>query len=302
MDLPDLYHGSAQHSSDDAFGFEFKIDFASKGLYDVQQLEPTRHSPWLQAGQKIRVLQGLAKTNRKRLKAWENGGFEPGAGPDGEEREEVEDKADDEVQVYYQIFVGPDQAGQSKNPRCSQPRTFAEPDILVLQPFGRSTAIGLDFTTSPPLVSHTFSLTWPFSMIFNTLACGRSRKSLRQKSSNTLPKTWERPVCSRLPLPVPAQSIAGHQHLLTSRTAAPSRLDVFPRSIPHISNPKRRPPPHRSRFARIGNNTSFPSGKMTSATSAVKRFSSSSRNRWAGMVDRWPKRLGRKRQSNVLAD
>lgn len=108
MDLPHLHADADPHFDP---GLEFKIDFAAKGLYDVQQLEPTRQSPWLQAGQTIRVLQGLAKTNRKLLKAWENGGFEPGASTETVERDETE--LDEQVDVYYQIFVGPDQAGKS---------------------------------------------------------------------------------------------------------------------------------------------------------------------------------------------
>jgi len=128
---------------------QLKIDYSSKGLSHVRPFPTQRRSPWVQGGNATRVLSGLARTNRRRLKRWEDEGFDSGTGPNGvsprieddgrsqgwrtasgssssasstvggvrrngeldEDDDEDEDEQDN-VDVYYQIFVGPDHAGK----------------------------------------------------------------------------------------------------------------------------------------------------------------------------------------------
>ena len=129
---------------------QLKIDYSSKGLTDVRPFPTQLRSPWVQGGNATRVLSGLARTNRRRLRGWEDEGFQSGTGPYGvspaiendghsegwhtssassssasstvgrvykyggldEEDEDEDEDDDDKVDVYYQIFVGPDHAGE----------------------------------------------------------------------------------------------------------------------------------------------------------------------------------------------
>jgi hypothetical protein len=129
---------------------QLKIDYSSKGLSQVRPFPTQRRSPWVQGGNATRVLSGLARTNRRRLKRWEDEGFDSGTGPMGvspaieddgesqgwrtssgssssasstvgggrmnggldEDDDDEDEDEEDKVDVYYQIFVGPDHAGK----------------------------------------------------------------------------------------------------------------------------------------------------------------------------------------------
>jgi hypothetical protein len=96
---------------------ELKIDFASKNLTQVIPLPTTRSSPWLQAGESTRVLSGLAKVDKNvflRSPGWV---VSPPNVVSVEQPRDVKVEAEeppDWVNVYYQIFIGPDHTGTSR--------------------------------------------------------------------------------------------------------------------------------------------------------------------------------------------
>jgi hypothetical protein len=109
-----LYDESSPTIEHDYHLLDFKLDFASKGLTDIREFSPKRRSEWCQGGKVLRVLEGMAKTNRKRLQDWEMSGVEKRQADTstlaGKNNTSNGDE-DETVDVYYQVFIGPDPAG-----------------------------------------------------------------------------------------------------------------------------------------------------------------------------------------------